>query len=562
LLAEPVHAGIDIIRPRRSPFGGVVLGVTGYLHVGRGALRTWRYATSGTVDVARRSGRERWDYGLTQEGRPAAIGFEAVVDALEVTVQPPVALETFSLERNHRRLRQLRLDKFCWDLRLQLGQTCGLDPFLSRWLTEVVAAVIARAAATYGELGQIASIPQARWSDLATEVLDGVLFVMDGGVDDEQPLRTAVLEALDRRDVVSVVEATLPLLATEPDEGWLPWLRARYLQTLGAAWQAAAQRLCPDFDVEDDSLLDVVDLGYGCAQFFFSDASVGGGGLIETLVGRISEDPRRFDYLVLAALEPSDLEDVDRSLRSALTILNNDHDVATCASDFRLAKFDRLDRWKSLVAALATRGVSTSHAAVSALAARLFRSGSSPASDEAVRRCLERWDELETSAGFAIDHRSACALLAEDSAILEALRMAVPAAHSADNSWAQSVLLGLLWVSAEARRPVSLTATNRFVDDAPPTERTLVLDSLGDILDEVDVDNVACFDVLSERLGRIGRCRLFSGSDDQLRLKTVLAELAVRPIELGFLHVYPRLDGLRRDDRGIHVELSLEESPQ
>lgn len=561
-LAEPIHAGLELARPRLGPFDGIVMSVTAYLHAGRGALRTWRYAGSGTSDVARRSGRERSSYSFTRHGVPAAIGFEAIVDALEVTVRPPAMLDDFKLNLDLRRLRQLRLDKFSWDLRFALRQTCSLDPFLSRWITEVAAAIAARTAATGPGLGELNSLPPSRWCEVAEEVVGGVLLALAGGEEDEQPLRSAVLAALARQDVVEVVESALPLLSSEPDEGWLLWLRARYLQTLGAAWQAAAQRLCSDFDVENDSVLDVVDHGAESARILLSDVSVGGGGLVEALSRRISEDPRRFDHLVVAALDASDLEEVDQSLRSAVALLADDAAIATHATAFRAATSGRLDRWKSLISALAARGVSSSHATVSALAGRLFRSGSSPASDETVHRCLVRWEELEIAAGFAVEHRSACALLAADPAVLDAVRKAAPAGHNAESSWAQSVLLGLLWVPAEARRSASLVATNRFVDDPPPTERTVVLDSLGDVVDGVDVDKGEWFGAASERLGHIGRCRLFSGTDDRARLKLALADLTVHPVELGSLHLYPRLEGLRRDVGGIHIELSLEEAPQ
>ena len=56
-------------------------------------MRTWRYAVDGTADVARRSGRDRCIYPIVQRGQPAAVGFEAVVDAVEVTVRPPESLE-------------------------------------------------------------------------------------------------------------------------------------------------------------------------------------------------------------------------------------------------------------------------------------------------------------------------------------------------------------------------------------------------------------------------------------------------------------------------------------
>ena len=225
-LAEPVNAGIDLVRPRRGPFDGIVICVRAYLHAGRGALRTWRYATSGTADVARRSGRSRWTYELTWRGDPAAVGYEAVVDALEVSVRPPADLMAFRLGSDARRLRQLRVDKFSWELRADLRQACDLNPFLSQWVTEVVVAIAARTVVRGPGLTELVALPAGRWSELAQEVVSGVVVALDNPTDDEQKLSTAIVEALAREGVVSVVERALPGLWAEPDESWLPWLQA------------------------------------------------------------------------------------------------------------------------------------------------------------------------------------------------------------------------------------------------------------------------------------------------------------------------------------------------
>lgn len=559
-LMEPVHAGIELVRPRTGPLTDVILSVTAYLHAGRGALRTWRYATSVTSDTARRSGRERSTAGFAWQGDPAAVGFEAVVDALVIKVRPPACLTEFRLDSEPRRLRQLRRDWFFFRLQADL-QRVGLDPFLARWISEVVGAIAARIIAAGSDLGSLVTASPTRWREMADEAVQGVLLSLDEGAHDEQPLRDGVLDAMARPEVVEAIHAAVPLLSGSPDATWVPWLRDRWLQTIAAAWQSAAQQICQDFDVEDDCVFDVVDDGTQ-ASVVMTDASVGGGGLLEALTSRISDDPRRFDHLVVAALEPSDLEDVDRSLRRTLDLLASDQDTADAAQLFRSVTSSRLEPWKTLIGSLIDQGLSPAHATLSALGSRLFRVGSSPASDNLLRSGLSRWEDLELQAGFAIDHRAACALLADDSGIRSMLATAIPGAGAADSRWAQSVLLGLLWVSAEARRSSSLVATNRFVEEAPLTERTLLLDSLGESIEAVDVDDENWLDLLTERLGNAGRCRLTSGTDDRRRLKSALLELATRPIELGWLHVHPHLEALTRTDGIVHVEVSLEEAPQ
>jgi hypothetical protein len=293
-----------------------------------------------------------------------------------------------------------------------------------------------------------------------------------------------------------------------------------------------------------------------------SDSSIGGGGLIEALAARISDDPRRFDQLVVASLEPSDLEEADASLPRALGLLESDASVSSLAATFRSSSGSRLEAWRALTALLVGHGVSPTHATLSTLLSRVFRPGSSTASDALLRICLSRWTSMEETAGFAIDQRSAAAVLARDPEIQSAIGAAVPGGNPTDVAWAQVVLLGLLWVRAEERRPASLMATNWFVRNQPATERTLVLDVIGMQGDAVNVSDPGWRGLLAERLGALGRCRLTSSPDDHPALKEALVDLETRSLELGWLLVHPRVEAMARGDGVLSIEVSLEEAAQ
>ena len=185
--------------------------------------------------------------------------------------------------------------------------------------------------------------------------------------------------------MVQVLRETIPVLSQEPDPTWLPWIRSRFLHTLAAAWQAAAQQVCLDFNVDSDALVDVIDEGGHHARIVLSDTVPGGGGLVETLTRRLADDPRRFDALVAAAVEPSDSEEVDPSLRRVLELLATSARVSEAAQRFRAGVADRLEAWQSLIACLADEGVPQTHANISALSARVFRPGSGTDSDDLLR---------------------------------------------------------------------------------------------------------------------------------------------------------------------------------
>ncbi|MEU7800673.1 protein DpdJ [Micromonospora arborensis] len=559
---------IEVSRPRGGPLVSTVLTVQAYLHTGRGALRTWRYATRNSATVLRRvGGRQQLSNSFSWNGRPAAVGYEASVDAQVVTVAVPQSLAAFDLHHSPRRLRQLRRDFFVDALRTRLHEL-RIDSFLSHNIAEALVAAAAAAVRDNTDPAHLSSLPAVRWRGLVTDVLSQGLVGLDQDDDEEDdsglnPRQQQLLDALLDPGVAHVIAEKVGLLTAEPDDTWLHWLRTRYLHTVAAAWQAAAQQLCPDFDADLDSVVDVDLVTDGpTATFVISDTTIGGGGMVETLTSRISDDPREFDYLVVAALQPSDLEEVDRSLRQTLSLLSVEPEIAGAASRFRGATADRLDCWQSLLALLYSHGVSPAHATVTTLASRIFRAKSGPASDALLRECLTCWEDVEVRAGFAIDHRSICMTLSANPAIRAALIRAVPEGTGQSEAWTQSVLQGLLWSVAEARRAQSLVASNRFIDNAPMTERTLVLDTLPGPWDDVDVDDPGWTDQLTKLVAVSGRCRLVSRSNDRIRLKRVLQQLVTHPIELGWLHVHPHVEATSRHDGLLAVDVSLEESPQ
>jgi hypothetical protein len=536
--------------------------VTAFLNADRGPLPTWRYALGGTAEIVTRSGRERREYTFARHGQPAGVGFANTVDAMVVTVAVPQSVSDFRLESDAGRLRQLRTDRFTAIARQEL-ENYRFGPFAAGWITDVALSVAAGAVLRGDGITGLLGLGPQQWQELAGAVVDGVLLALDHTESDETPLRDTVLDALRDPGVIGLLERALLTLGEEPGPQWLPWLRTRFLQTLAAAWQAAAQQACADFNVDADALVDVIDDGRPCARIVISDTVPGGGGLVEALTRRLADNPRRFDTLVAAAVEPSDSEEVDPSLRRVLDLLAISAKVRAAAQQFRTAAVGRLTAWQSLISCLAEKGVPWTHANMSALAARLFRPGSTPESDELLRLVLERWDDLDTKAGFAIDHRAVCAFLAREDEVLDRLRSIAPPAGEDDlRMRAQLVLLSLLWTRAYARRPETLRAASRFVSSSPPTERTLLRDVLPSRPPAVDVDAGDFREDLATALHRRGTAQLVSGSGQTDGLAGAMRELMVNPLETGWLKVYPQLDGITREAGRYTVSMSLREAPQ
>ena len=549
-------------RPRSGPLGQLVPEVTAFLNADRGPLPTWRFALDGTAEIVTRQARNRQEFTFIRHGSRAAVGFVSTVDALLATIAVPESIADFGLDSPQDRLRQLRTDRFATLARLGLEEH-GLGPFAAAWVTDVALSVAADAVLRGGSIASLRGLGPGQWQSLAATVVDGVLLATKHTEIDETPLRDTVLNALQDTEVIRILEDTIPVLNQDPDPTWLPWIRSRFLQTLAAAWQSAAQQVCLDFNLDSDALVDVLDEGGPRAHIVLSDTAPGGGGLVEALTRRLAEDPRRFDALVAAAVEPSDSEELDPSLRRVLELLATSGRVADATQRFRAGTTNRLDAWKALIACLAEEGVARTHANTSALSTRIFRPGSSPESDDMLRLALERWDQIDARAGFAIDHRAVCAFLARDNQLLDRLkRIAAPANGEDPQTRAQLVLLSLLWTRACARRPEALRATNRFVPNPPATERTLLRDVLPSRPAAVDVDTEQWRSNLAATLHTWGTAQLISKSGRTPVLAQAVRDLMVEPLEVDWLQVYPQLEGIVREDGRYSVSMSLREAPQ
>jgi len=552
----------DIPRPRSGPLGDLIPRVGAYLNSDLGPLQTWRYATKGSAELVTNSGREHRDYSFSWHGQPAAVGFGSAVDAIAVTVKVPESINAFKLTSDAERLRQLRTDRFHRLIRERLEKS-ALSFFTANWVAEVVLSITASALVQGSSIDDLRKFRSADWVARGEEVVDAVLLIDDSTDPDDFPLRTTILDTLSDPSATEIITAALDALDEDPDKGWLDWIRERYVRTIAAAWQYAAQQACPDFDADLDVLVDVVDAAGDHAEIIISDVSSGGGGLVESLARRIADDPRRFDRLVAAALESSESEEVDVALRHTLRVLRESAEVAEAAARFRNSRNNRLDEWQKLVGRLADEGIPRAHANLAALSLRVFRAGSTPQTDDVIRLILAKWDDIDADTGFAVDHRTASVLLASDSEVSDAVRQVNRSAQGEMSlTTIQSVIRSLLWARACARRPEALRVSSRFVDNPALTERTLVRDLLPNAAVTVDVHKSDWRQTLVEALKVTGSALLISENSNVAALANAIRGLMVQPLDFEWLLVHPQVESITRDRGRFSAVVSSREAPQ
>jgi hypothetical protein len=559
-LADLDAPDTEIPRPRSGPLGDLVPRLNVYLSSDRGSLTTSRYATRGAAEIVTRQGREHLDYTLNWRGEPAAVGYTSQVDAVAITVTVPESIDDFNLATDPERLRQLRTDRFT-SLVHQEMDALGYSSFTADRVAEVALTIISEHVARGSAIDDLRGLNIREWANRAEQVVDAVLLIGDWTDPDEFPLRATILDAFNDLSVGDAVRSALGALTASPDDDWLPWVRKRYLQTFAAAWQEAAQQACEDFDIESDAVVDIVDSGAGDATVVISDAGPGGGGLVESLAREIADDPCRFDRLVAVAVAPSETEGIDLALRETLRLLAEQGPTTTAANGFRNAATSRLDAWQRLVGQLADEGIPRGHANLAALSLRIFRAGSGPQTDALLRLLIEKWDEIDERAGFAVDQRTVCIVLASNAQVAEAVRQINQGAGAEMSSATiQSVIQSLLWTRASARRAEALRINNRFVWDRVLTERTLVADLLPTPAASIDVASADWRDVLAESLKSDGSATIFSGN--AVAMADAIRSLMVSPLELDWLFVHPRVEGVTRDRGIVSATVLLREAPQ
>lgn len=556
---DRAESAIDLMPKGFGRLDSVINSCAAYLHVGSGPLRMRRYTrgVDTTVTVSRQ--KINGSHYFTQDGNPVAIGFDALVDGVIFEVAPP-SLPVKTIVGDQPRLRQLRRDLFT-DRCSEEWSEINVDDFLGARLVEIAIAVAAVSSAEGNASPSLISRDSTWWTESVTDVIDELL-LLDDNDDTDSPLRDAVLEAFQRQEVLDLILKHLPALYSDPDNSWDDWLRDRIVSSLAGAIHVASQSVCNNFDLDSEVIVDF-QRSNDVVNIIISDTTIGGGGAVEALVRHIAEDPKRFEHLLVSALEPSDLEQVDHSLSQALQLLSTDPDVQATSNAFRNGKNeDRLRNWARLRALFSESGIDPNHATSSALATRIFRSGSSEVSDEVLRIALDELAAAEEKAGFSFGQQLASVMLGRSELVKDQLEQFLNP-DLTDQLWAQLIMRSLLWPRAEERRSNALQVNNRFVKKMPKTERTLVIDALGTALDNatVDVSEGEWRASLTDLLRRFTRATLVtSGSPTAIR--SAIVDLTTNPLDLGWTFAHPRLERIRRSKGSSEVLLVLDEAPQ
>jgi hypothetical protein len=293
-------------------------------------------------------------------------------------------------------------------------------------------------------------------------------------------------------------------------------------------------------------------------EIWITEATIGGGGIVEEVLRAYAADPRRFFRIAESALAATDFEIVDRQLTRLLDLTAGDAELNASLDAVRSAA-----NHAALSAAatglrrtLSLGGILVTHPVMSAIHARVLRPGSSAATDSLLRRLILQWNAAEEALGVEIDPR-VYAYVASQSPAFQADLAAIGLVPAHDSFWRYQTVYGLLWPRGYQVRGQGLSFYNQFAP-APPPDRDLLLDLLWAGEPTVAL-GPGWTEAVAQALTERGAVRLTSVATDRVALKQALLQLAAEPVESQFLHLHPTIVAVAYGPDQVSVTLDLRE---
>ncbi len=575
-------AGLTLALPKGSPWAGLVSGVSFFTHQNLSPVEVRRFALASDADIKYRDGRSIRKRFTFQDGEaPTAVGLSITVDALCLRLSFPSDMWNSLGGEEGALCRAMRTARFHHQARLGPYLASVDNIFAREWLAHLMLSALANEAVLKGvSLVQAAENLAAGRADLSIEATLVLLF-QSATVDDAdahgnvQDKLRADLEAYMRDPTVVTDLNRLAAILWRPiDESWEPWLRECFSATIAAAASSAIANLCPELDT--DSL--VVDLdagpreaddvfsGQAPGEIWISEIAPGGNGLIEEVLKQYADDPRRFFSQMTTALQDNDFLLSDFQLTRYLQTLVEDPegDLATATARYRAAygAKESYARFTELRQGLANEGYITFHGFTVALANRVVRPGSGPASDAFLLDALTHWSSEEARLGVELDARVVAYRLSNRADIDAALMdVGIEAPSVGAELWRFGVIYSLLWPRGAQIRRSGLELYSPF-GELPIAEPLLVKAHLSESLDAIDLRDDDWRDRCLNRLAELGAATLSCSMNNAELLANAFSFLATNPVHSDYLSVYARVQALRRIGDAFAVDIDIAEAVQ
>lgn len=574
-----LESGFALDIPDDSRWSHLLSGITAFTHQNQEPVSVYRFASDSEHTLKFTNGKDPFEKRVryTREGQRVALGFQLEVDGLCFRYRLPTSIMNKD-DSNQLKLRSYRVAYFVHLVKTDTTLRKHANVFeLDRIAECYLSSLVATSFMHHCDLMEARRLIMAHPLRVIMNRVLSVVFHMnaveieteeeveDG--DNHQYLHTRLLELSGEEEVATTLHALAQTLWSEPDKGWTDWAIKRWKMTLGAALLQACKELTGTFQ-NDDLIVDIEfgpnDCGDMEPLIWITETTGGGSGIIEEVVRRYHEDPRRFYRLVENVLGPSDQELIHTELSRAIELTLTNPNVAQAfldlreAADFRSAQ-EALPR---LQAELRRYGTLVTRTVLNSLLNRVLKPGSSRATDQLLHDILLVWQEQEQRLGIELDCRTIAYVLSVDndySAQIQSALSHIDTFATEQSSFRYQILYGLLWPRGNTVRSQAIASYSPFASGTPidreilrdtlPGEDVLVLGSSPNLNEEIQ-----------QALARTGTVHIMAPVEEVHKLRRLFMDLASHPIDIGFLHMYPRVESVRRESDQYVATLVIREA--
>jgi hypothetical protein len=576
VVTNSIHSPIEI--PKNCGWEQRIEGIEFYLHNNQNPVEVRRFTTGSRATISHRNGNPfQANFRFVKNQKSVALGVTQFVDGILFRLKIPDTLWDDAAGYDSAKWRALRTTRF-FDLAWKGDVLSRIEsPFARDWLAQIyMSALVSQALKQEVSLEKASERLRIGSTELGLlEVLE-IIFqsnILDNGTEsveneNQDRLREELSALISNPEYVRELENLGELcLWGEVDSSWQPWLRKHYTATVAAAIFQAVESLCPDLDTETL----IVDIEHyhkknieSIDEIWITEKNVGGCGVIEEIVVRFGEDPRRFFGLVDSSLQPTEFELIDKQL---VKILSSAIDESgTFGELFKhvraTSSLEAEGYYKKLRKSMQEDGFILFHSFFSALNNRVLRPGSSNKTDRFLFKAISYWQEQENRVGIEIDARVISYILSDWTDIDEILSVENTSEMIVDKRrWRFNTAYGLLWPRGIHIRQKNLSIYNSF-SDFPQTERLFFdkeRDSKAPLL-QVNEENwqSKCRRILSEN----AVLRIICPNEDKYKLKAIFNFFMTNPIEDDYLLLYPRMKSIQQNINDIVIVVEIAEAIQ
>lgn len=568
--------GINLDIPIGTSWAELLTDIQLFSHNIRNPVMVRRFAISSDATIKRKVDKQTEEYEKTftfvnEDGEEVALGFAQESDGIVFRYNMPNVDLVGGLDKNVQKLQAFRTSYFRHRILTDHRLDGLMNNFERERFTEIYLSIVTSIA-----LQESLSLQEAyeifKLGDFSREVNNvlSVIFQSLGNTDsmDEeeqtasiQRVHEALYTLSQDNTIMNVLHDIAPVLWQQPDTAWRLWTRERWRTTFAASLLQACKEVTNQFD-NNELIFDIVTTKSGQEEIWITEQTPGGGGVIEEVVSKYQEDPRRFFRLVESALGPSDYELIDSEMSLTLQLIQQEKEMKEAFQKFRQSEnyTDSMNAVQQIHTMLYERGVLVSHPVKSAIYNRILRPGSSEKTDELLTDLIDIWKKEEARLGIDIDARNFAYVFSTNERLYEQYKIALshidPKAMQRSN-WRYQLIYGLLWPRGNQIRSRALIMYHPFTQLAPP-DREVLLDfilqekiiSLSDNDWEEHVKNI---------LKKYGVVKIKVSINDEEKGKLAILKLASNPLEVGFLSLYPRVEGIERKGNDYYISLDIRE---